>query len=226
MKLSMQVSVFGAVLAFATAFASAETIQLGSYQTGGPTLGNNNTAVSYIGSSSTTYALDPGSAWAAAGSHSVWVSNNPGSGPGGSYIAPSGNYTYTTTFNTIAGNTYAGSIWVLADDTSSVLFNGHTLVAQGALGSDAHCADGAPNCRTPTLVDLPSAFFLDGLNTLQFDLRQTVLSAGLDFYGSAVAQTATGAAPEPATIFLLGTALVGSAGFLLRRSRGLQSTIH
>jgi hypothetical protein len=221
MKLLWQLPVSVAALVFTAAFASAETIQLGSYQTGGPNLGNNNTAVSYIGSPSTTYALSPGSSWAPPGANSVWVSNNPGSGPGGNYVAPSGNYSYTTTFNTITGNTYTGSISVLADDTTSVIFNGHTLSLQGLIGTDAHCAEGPPNCVTPTVIDLPTAFFLDGLNTLQFDLNQTLHSAGLDFYGSAAGSTprSTAITPEPGTLFLLGTGLIGSAGMLLRRSR-------
>ena len=221
MKLSTQVSVFGAVFALSTALVSAETIQLGSYQTDGSNLGNRNSAVLYAGSLSTTYALNPGSAWAPAGQGSVWVSNNPGSGPEGNYIAPSGTYTYTTTFNT-TGNSYIGSISVLADDTTSVIFNGHTLILPGLLVSDAHCADGPPNCVTPTLVTLPSAFFLDGLNTLRFDLSQTIHSAGLDFYGSAVStsdQTNIAQTPEPGSLFLLGTGLIGSAGLLLRKAR-------
>ena len=224
MKLYKQVSVFGAALVLTAALASAETIQLGSYQTGGPNLGNNNTAVAFAGSPSTTYALSPGTAWAPAGANSVWVSNNPGSGPGGNYIAPSGTYTYTTTFNTIAGNSYIGSISVLADDTASIMLNGHAIpLATQLLGSDSHCADGpAVNCVTPTLINLPSAFFVDGLNILEFDLTQTILSAGLDFYGSAVGTARVGspsAVPEPGTLFLLGSGLIGSAGLLLRRAR-------
>ena len=223
MKLYSQVSVlFGAVLAFSTALVSAETIQLGSYQTGGPNLGNNNTAVSYIGSPSTTYALNPGTVWAPAGTNSVWVSNNSGSGPGGNVVEPAGMYSYTTTFTTVAGNSYTGSIWLLADDTADVFFNGHSLIGLGTLGSDAHCADGGPNCQTPTLVTLPSAFFMAGVNTLQFDLQQTIASAGLDFYGSATGSVGTGSPiPEPGTLFLLGTGLIGSAGFLMRRFQGL-----
>jgi len=220
MKLFKQVSVFGAALVLSTALASAETIQLGSYQTGGPNLGNNNTSVAFIGSLTTTYALDPGTAWAPAGPNSVWVSNNPNSGPGGAVVQTAGNYTYTTTFTTLAGNTYTGSIWVLADDTTSILFNGHEVAPAGVLGSDVHCGDGTPNCSIPTLVSLPSAFFLTGLNTLQFDLQQTIASAGLDFYGSAVGVAgSTSSVPEPGTLFLLGTGLIGSAGLIMRKAR-------
>jgi hypothetical protein len=225
MKLSSQVSVFAAVLALASAFSPAETIQLGSYQTGGPNLGNNNTAVAFVGSTTTTFALDPGGVWAAPGSNSVWVSNNAGSGPTGGFIAPSGTYTYTTTFNTLAGNTYTGAISLLADDTADVFLNGHSLLSLGILGTNKKCADSGPNCTTPTLVVLPSAFFVTGLNVLQFDLTQTIASAGLDFSGSAIGTVgSTSPVPEPGTLFLLGTGLIASAGLLMRRFSSLTST--
>jgi hypothetical protein len=223
MKLYSQVSVFGAVLALATAFASADTIQLGSYQTGGPTLGNGNTAVAYVGSTTTTYALNPGAAWAAPGANSTWVSNNPNSAPGGSVNEAAGIYSYTTTFTTLAGSTYAGAIWVLADDTASILLNGNAIPVVNLLGLDTHCSDSGIGCLTPTLINLPSAYFVDGINTLRFDLQQTILSTGLDFYGTIIGTAGPvggpTAVPEPGTLFLLGTGLIGSAGFLMRRSR-------
>lgn len=214
MKRHWKVSVLGAALTLTSALALADTIQLGSYQTGGPSLGNNNTAVAFSGSSTTTFALNPSNVWAAPGANSVWVSNNAGSGPTGGVVLPAGTYTYTTLFTTLAGNTYTGSISVLADDTTDVIFNGHVIEPEGVLGADTHCASGAPNCSTPTLVTLPAADFVTGVNVLQFDLTQTVASAGLDFYGSAIG---VGAVPEPGSLMLLGTGLFGAAGVLLRK---------
>ncbi|MCL2659855.1 MAG: PEP-CTERM sorting domain-containing protein [Acidobacteriaceae bacterium] len=213
MKSALKASVAAVVLVLGTAAATADTIQLGSYETGGASLGNANTAVAFVGSSTATFALDPDGVWAAPGANSEWVSNNAGSGPGGSVVEASGIYSYTTSFTTQPGNAYTGSISILADDTTDVLFNGITIEPEGPLGSDAKCADAAPNCRTPTLIILPSGDFVSGVNTLQFDLQQTIASTGLDFYGA----VNSAAVPEPESLLLLSTGLFSAAGFLRRK---------
>jgi PEP-CTERM motif len=223
MKLYWKASAIGAVLALVTAFVSADSIQLGSYQTGGPNLGNGNTAVAFVGGSTTTFTLNPDGVWAAAGDDSVWVSNNAGSGPGGSVVEPTAVYSYTTTFTTLSSN-YTGSISILADDTADVIFNGHTLEPGGSLGTDAHCASGPPNCTTPTLITLPTRDFLAGLNTLQFDVQQEIAETGLDFSGSVTSAVSVAAISEPGTLLLLGTGLIGFAGALMRRSRAKLQT--
>src|SRR3979490_1741202 len=111
MKLYSKLSALGAVLVLTTAFASADTVTLGSY--GDSVVGTpSNTAVQYTGYNASvapvvttnnapagTFNIASGapSTWSPAGANSSWVSYNAGTGPTGSVIAPNGTYTYTTT---------------------------------------------------------------------------------------------------------------------------------
>jgi hypothetical protein len=204
----------GAMLVVATAFASADTIQLGSYGTGTSNMGNANTALAFSGAPSTTYDIGTSGVWTAAGANSSWVSQNTGNCPSCGNIEPNGIYTFTSTF-TLSNADYSGSIYVMADDTTDVLLNGHIL-QNFAGGGNSTCQTLQPNCVTPLLVSLPGGDFLTGTNTLTFDVHQTNLSAeGVDFYGS----ISSSSVPEPGTLLLLGTGLIGSAGALFRKAR-------
>jgi hypothetical protein len=221
MKLFSKMSALGAVLVLSTAFAAAETISLGSY---GANVGNggvatpagtfNNSALTSGGNA--TYNISSGSAWAPAVGSSSWVSFDPNSGPTGGNVDPNGTYTYTTTF-TAQGGTYSGSMVVMADDTTNVLLNGVEIIPPGALGNNTHCADNAPTCLIQFNFNLDPVTLLNGLNTLTFNVQQTALVyQGLDFAGSLSNGSPT---PEPGTLLLLGTGLVGSAGALMRRMK-------
>ena len=217
MRLFSKLSALGAVLVLTTAFASADTIQLGSYgqnANGITVTGNANSALQISGGS--TYNIGDGGVWhAAIGSASnlsSWVSQDPGNCPGCGNVEPNSIYTYTTTF-TLANSLYAGSIWVMADDTTDVYLNG-TLVQDVAPGANSTCQTLQPNCTVPLLVTLPYGDFNAGVNTLTFDVHQTNLSAeGLNFSGS------ISSVPEPSSLILLGTGLLGSAGALMRKMR-------
>lgn len=229
MKLYSKLSALGAVLVLSTAFASADTT---TYLVSG------SGEVAYVGYSATfggvpviqaagvnnssgtpaTFGISPGTIWAPPlvagnGQTSIWVSYDPNSGPTGVEANSDANgfYTYMTNFN--LPNSSFGSVTVAADDTVAVFLNGVQISSFGTIGGDTQCADGPPNCRDGQSVTVnfnaPAGF-----NVLDFVVDQSGShNQGLDYVGF-VTQT-----PEPNTLLLLGTGLLGSAGALFRKMR-------
>lgn len=206
-------------------YAHASPILLGSFGTTSPNPGVANSSITYDfvdstvnNGSATTFDVDPGTVWHAALPTSSYVSFNPATGPTSSLVVPNGDYIYNTTFTLAAASAAElATMSILADDTVAVFLNGSQILnSAGPMGPGntyARCSDVGPNCITPLTFSFSG--LKAGLNQLEFDVKQVNgASEGLDF--SASIPDPQSVVPEPLSLALFGTGLIGLVGLSRR----------
>jgi len=182
-----------------------------------------------------TLNIAPNPSWAAAFAGSNWVSyTNSGNPSGAGYVSPANgtDYIFSQIF-TLDGTATGGTLYVMADDTTSVSLNGN-LIYSAALGSGVSyptCANKPIGCLTSTegIINLGSFlgdFKNSGANTLSFQVYQEAgVSYGLDYSGTITTispKDIVANTPEASTFAMLG---IGLVGLLLVRRRDFAGNI-
>ena len=178
-----KIALLAAVALLASTAVYADSVTLASLGTAADSGEYNNS------STHDTIAIDPNSAWSSALGTSSWVSFTTSGNTGASNYVQVANGTVTSFFDSfsLSGTPTSGSIEVMADDSTSVILNGHLLIAEASTTNNTYstCSDFAIGCKGAYVIDLPTDYLVTGDNLLEFDVAQRAgVSYGLDYYGT------------------------------------------
>jgi hypothetical protein len=148
-----------------------------------------------------------------------WLPNQSGSSWIGksdsAYVNGSDDYSFSTTFNLTGYNlsTVALSGWFTADDAGALYLNGDPIASTAKCAFQATCS----SWDMMNFFSIPNADFVKGLNTLTITLTYNDDNwEGVQLSGEVTGSPTSSATPEPGTLLLLGSGLVG-IGFIGRK---------